>query len=516
MSERAPVVCESLEEIASFVSSLQSKGVQLWSQDGRLHYKAPRGVLSTPELARLRFMREQVLALLQMHSAGSPMPLSFSQLARWNFYQCGELRSCRQMAAAVRMVGPLQPDVLERSIAAVVYRQDALRTRIVACDGTPVQEVDPPGEVNLPVQDLSALPEPVRLHEIQRVLDECILEHLDLARGPLFVAKLLRFSAREHVLVVAMEHMISDAFSLNILLREILTAYGQLASGHSLALPPIGVQFAEHARRQRASVTDVLCDRWLERLKGCQRLRFSVPELDAHAPCGIGRVPIKVGRTLTAQLRQWARQQRTTLALTMFTAYVALVLRMCRVDEGVIQYEINGRYGPEVENTIGYFASQLYLRMQMHENDRFIDLLARAIQEYCRAHEQSVFSSCTAARVPRPEFARNTLFNWVPRGRSDIEHTCLAGMAHPIHCSTLEFEHPALRAINLDYEPSILLCETDEEIAGGIYFPQSRFSTALMECFARAFLGMAHALLGQPHGRIKDVKLEAGTCFGGL
>jgi hypothetical protein len=511
---------QSIEEIEDILVSTREKGVTLWSENGQLHYKAPKGVLTHEEIDRIRISRNQIVTLLQRSAHSEPAeprlephsrldraPLAFQQLAHWRRYQLNERRAIRQIASALRLRGRLNVNALQESIAEIVRRHDALRTRIVFTDEGPIQEISQAGNCKLELDDLTELPEGLREAEVSRSIEKQILDPIDVSSDPLFAVRLLKLYDDEYVLIVAMEHMISDAFSLNILLRELSDAYTQKLKGRASSLPVIPVQFSEYAVCQSNSLKSWLQKHgayWSERLIACQRVGFPY---DKSSPTktrvGWGIVPVRIGIDLKAELREWSRLRRTTLVMSVFTAYVGLVMRWCNASECTIQYQSDGRVSPETQNTIGYFASLLYLRVVLLENDSLVDLMNRVTEEYCTAYEHSDFSYF-AAQNPRPGISRSSSFNWVPQGPK-IDRF---GSEDEIACSPINFVRPMTRNMELDGEPSILLFDTDgDETVGEVGFPLSRFSVDTMERFGRNFLVFVRALLRQPAGLVKDVLL---------
>jgi len=437
------------------------------------------------------------------------VPLTFSQVAHWNLYQLGQRPAIRQIACATRLLGRLDLDALRSSAAWIFRRHDALRTRIVIYDGLPTQEIDETRDCELNVEELSGLPESFREVEVLRLIESFILKPIDVAAGPLSGVLLLRLGENEHVLIVAMEHMVSDAFSMDILLRELLATYAQILRGRAVSLPKVLVQFGEFAllqRRAQGSLLEKHGPYWNAHLAGCHRVTFP-PDYSSlnESRSGWGTVPVQIGRDLKLELRKWCRRMRTTLVMSVLAAYIGLTLRWCNVSEAVIQFQTDGRVSPAIENTIGYFASVLYLRIQCLERDTFVDLLKRIIDEYCKAYEHADYSYMEA-QVPRPEFTRNTCFNWVPQG-SKVDLSDLDGSEDAIACYPLPFAHPMLRNLERDTEPVILLYDTDGDTVGGIHFPLNRLSKETMERFGRNFLVFIGALLRQPEGRIKDISL---------
>jgi hypothetical protein len=510
-----------MDSVADVLRSVRKKGVRLWSENGQLYYKAPKGALTQDEFDKLRVSKSQLVALLEIGAGGETseprlqprprlnrVPLAFSQLAYWHLYQLSERRAVRHIASATRLRGRLNFDALKESVAEIVRRHDALRTRIVVLDGVPMQEISESDDCELKLNDLTELSESFREAEVKRIIEQLILEPIDVAVGPLFGMRLLRLQDDDHVLIVVMGHMISDESSISILLRDLFTAYMQALKGRAFSLPAIPVQFADFAVWQRIVQTS-----WIERhlrywtwLSESRWLKFPEDQrLQTESRPGWGTVRLQIGSDLKAELREWCRLRQTTLVMSVFTAYVGLVLRWCGVSEAMIRYVTDGRVSPKIENTIGFFASVLYARVALYEGDSFVDLINRVTEAYCQANEHADFSYM-AAQVPRPDFTRSTAFNWVPQG-SKIDLSDLDGTEYTMKCSPVRFAHPMARNLELDGEPSVLLFDADDEIVGDVYFPLNRFSMDTMERFGRNFLVFIRAMLRQPEEHVKNILL---------
>jgi hypothetical protein len=499
------------------LTRMHRKGVRLWTERGQLRYQAPKGALTAQDIDRLKEARSQLIALLgegpDAHDILRPpptsAPLAFSQLMYWNMFQLGERGGHRQVTSATRLLGPLDIGILKRSIAEVIRRHDALRTHIVIVDGTPTQEVATSLEWDLRTDNLTSVPQDRQASEIQQLIDTDILEPVDLETDPLFGFRLIELQADEHALIIVLEHIISDAVSIRLLLAEILQAYAQIIRGQPAALPQIAVQFPNFAARlrdQHPAWLDRHESYWTRRLQQGQRLAFPEPTVPAPpTQCGWGAVPIHIDASLKRELQSWCRARRTTLVLGILTTYIALVLRWCSARELLFQYEFDGRVTPEVANTIGYFASALYLHVELFKQDTFTDLARRVTAEYCNAYEHADHS-WMAAQLPRPQFARNTVFNWVPQSSQDTL-TALAPK-HPLRWEPITFEHPVARTLQVDGEPSILLFDTDEGITGGMYYPRNRLTQQTMEGFTSAFFVFLKALCADAGTRISDLPLS--------
>ena len=510
---------EPTELLADVLASMRCKGVRLWTDKGQLRFKAPQGALTQRELERLRACRTEIFDLLEnegrvgngMTSLGplTSAPLTFSQMAHWRLYDLRERPAIRQIASATRLCGQLNTDALKRSLDEMVRRHEALRTRIVIRDGIPVQQISTAGYCQLTLQDLTALPEGIRESEVYQLIEQFILEPIDLAVAPLFGACLLKVRDDEQVLIIAMEHIISDMFSMRVLLRDLYATYTQQVTGHVVALPAISVQPAEFAVRQR-----VAQEAWLEKngaywrkLTSSRRLRFPMDDVSSPSMrLGWDVKYLKIGSELKAELCGWSRQKRTTIVMSCFTAYVGLLLRWCNSLDAVVLFQTDGRVSADIENTIGYFASPLCLRIVVGKDDGFMALSNQVIEKYCEAYERAD-SFYFAAQESPPEIVRSSCFNWIPPG-SGFTISELNGSEYALTCRPVQFKHPLAKHLQIDGDPSILLFEDDDEISGEVWFPLSRFSPTTMDQFGRNFLVCIRALLRQPEEPLSKLRLH--------
>lgn len=498
------------------LGALRERGVMLWMENGQLRYKAPRELVSEEELKWLRISRDRIISLLGHPSDVGPpnavhtkAPLTFSQCSHWHLYGLAKRRAIRQIASATHIRGLLNVDEMRRSVERVVDRHESLRTTIQIRDGLLVQEVGDLERIQFSVEDLTTVPDELRRAEVIRHIEEHILEPIDVSTGPLFGVRLLKLDGHEHVLIVAMEHMISDAFSMGILLRDLFAFYAHGLTGAMPDLPGIAIQFADYAIVQRLSQRIWWNDHgpyWNELRKGAVRMSFpDDPNLTNAACSGWETIGVHMAAGLRTALHEWCRARRTTLALGVFTAYAALVMRLLDTSESIIQFQSDSRDAVGIENTIGYFSTAIYIRLRLGEQDRFVDLLQQVTRQYCEAYEHAD-ASRAPAEIPRPGFTRNSHFNWVPVSPGGV--SWLADSKDAIECSSISFEHPMLRTVEWDYEPLILLFDSGSEISGGISFPRNRFTAGTIKRFEVGFMSIVNEMLRSPECKVRDVPLE--------
>ena len=275
-----------MSSVESLLSALRRSGVRLWIEGDDLRYRAPKAVLSRLELDELRRRKSEIVDFLQhardlVGRTAPPLvarprperiPLSYAQERLWFLEQLGLVGSAYHVATAIRLEGALDVGALERGIGEVERRHESVRTRFAAVDGQGVQVIDEPQPYRLEVVDLSALGPRAGPGEAQRLAQAHAAERFDLATGPLLRVKLLRLGAEHHVMLVNMHHIVSDGWSMGVMVREIGALYGAYAAGLSSPLGDLAVQYADYALWQRDWLAGEVLARqvgyWKERWRG--------------------------------------------------------------------------------------------------------------------------------------------------------------------------------------------------------------------------------------------------------
>lgn len=504
------------EELEGIIQRLHGKGVVLWVEKGTLRYRAPKGLLEAAERDTLNQANAAIARWLEhntLHTRPTGRrqttrraPLTFTQLAHWSDRRTFGGRPVRQVASVTRLVGELHGDLLERSITIVGRRHDALRTRIIFCDDLlPLQDVADEYCPALEVVNLLAIPEDDRAAEVERQIQRAILEADDYAKTPLFTAVLLAIGKSQHSLILAMDHIISDFASLNIVFSDILTTYARLLTGKGGDLPPVLTQFTDYAVRQRSRPLEAFAQAD-QRLNHIAATRFPDDDSEhmAHGGTGWGVARFIIDRDLRASLRLWAQRHGTTIVMAVLTAYSIAVLRWCNVCETVVQTLTDGRADPELENTVGYLAFRLYIRVTTLDRSTFLDVLQQIVEEYCRASEEADFGYMST-RVPLPPITRNTTFNWLPAGvygRRAMSELMDAGVTH----ESVEFSNPLFRLLASDDEPSVCFAECADAIIGEVHYPKSRFSEQYAIRFASCITTSLTTMLSTPSACVRRMR----------
>jgi Condensation domain len=341
-------------------------------------------------------------------------PPSFSQKRLWFVDQMNESESLSyHISYAVLLRGRLLVPVLRRALEAVVDRHDALRTTFVEREGTPLQVVAAKSQTELPLVDLAGLP-PAAREPVARELAVAVAEQpFSLTCGPLLRALLLRLGQGEHVLALVSHHIVSDAWSLVILVRDLTLIYLAFAAGRSVLLPALPLQYRDFAAWQRRFLSGATLDAerayWRRKLLGVSSF-VSLPT-DRPRPAVQGfrgaRERFALDAVVVTSLEELARRTESTLFMVFLAAYAALVRYHAAQDDIVISAPISYRNLRGCENLIGFFVNTLLLRVDLSGNPAFLELIARVRTLVLEAYDHQHLPLDLAIQEAAPERSRS-------------------------------------------------------------------------------------------------------------
>ncbi len=366
-------------------------------------------------------------------SSGLPVeapPLSFSQQRLWFLDQLepGDLSS--NIPAAVMITGKLDIIALEKSLNNLIQRHEALRTTFAAEAGRPVQVIAP--ELNLELAITEELPglgvqqnelaaiavEDSAAQVIQKWVVSQVQVPFDLARGPLIRAALLKVNWNQSLLVVTIHHIVSDGWSMGILVKEIASLYDAYINNRAPSLLPLQLHYTDYAAWQREWLSGDELDRqlsyWTKQLTGLP----PVLELPTDRP----RPAIKSSRgalasftlddDLSDEIQSLARQEGVTVYMFMLAAFQTLLYRYTGQDDIAVGSAIANRTRSEIENLIGFFVNTLVLRTDLSGDPGFKELLQRVrdVAFGAYAHQDLPFEMLVEALQPQRNLSYTPLF----------------------------------------------------------------------------------------------------------
>ena len=261
------------------------------------------------------------------------LPLSFAQQRLWFLDQLEPNNPLYNIPCSLRADFAIDVEILERSLNALAERHETLRTTFIAVDGEPEQVIAPSVQTPLSLVDFTHLPKTERNQEAQRRMDEEAKRPFDLAHGPLLRATVLRLGHEEDILLLNIHHIISDRWSMGVLLQELSCLYGAYSEGKHSPLAELSVQYADFAVWQRQLLQGEVFQQQLAYWK--DQLKDAPPVLEL--PTDRPRLPVETFRgdvatvafsnELSAKLNTLSRGQGVTLFMTLLAAFQTLLAR---------------------------------------------------------------------------------------------------------------------------------------------------------------------------------------------
>ncbi|MFJ4972176.1 amino acid adenylation domain-containing protein [Streptomyces sp. NPDC088755] len=349
---------------------------------------------------------------------GAPAPASLTQQRIWLLDQLRPGLPTYNETAGWRLEGGLDVSVLESCLTEIIRRHEALRTTFTDAPGGPLQSIGKPRPLPLDVTDLTRLPHEQREEKAHRIIVEQARKPFDLALGPLLRVSLLRFTDREHVLVLIAHHIITDGWSTDLFRRELAELYAAFSQARPSPLAEPNLQYADFAvwQRRRAGGPDLEAqlDYWRGQLAQAPSLlqlpiAATRPEIATHDGA---RLPFAVPENLGRAVAALAQQHGATSFMVLLSALQTLIHRYTGEHDILVGTALAGREHPELEKIIGFFANTVVLRGRLGADAAFVDVLAQAKGAVIAAQDnQDVpFDSVVDALRPQRSPGFNPLF----------------------------------------------------------------------------------------------------------
>ncbi len=418
---------------------------------------------------------------------GERLALSFAQQRLWFLEQLGDAGKAYHVPVGLRLRGELDRDALGCALDRIVERHEALRTTFHTADGEPVQRVQPAEESRFVLRHLHA-----GEAELEALMAGEASAPFDLQRGPLIRGCLVELAADEHVLLVTMHHIVSDGWSMGVLVDEVSALYAAFREGAADPLAPLAVQYPDYAAWQRKWVDgEVLGEQaeyWKAALAGAPELL----ELPADRPRPVPQshagatLPLELDEALTAALKALSQRHGTTLFMTLLAGWAVVLGRLSGQRDLVIGTPTANRGRPEIEGLVGFFVNTLALRVELDGSPTVAELLGRVKSRALAAqsHQDIPFEQVVERVQPARSLSHSPLFQvmftWqnAPRGTMELPGLTLA---------LLERAPQATAKFDL----SLTLQEAEGRIAGGV-----TYATALYdEGTVRRYLGYLRTVL---------------------
>ncbi|KOR42171.1 hypothetical protein ADT25_15395, partial [Xanthomonas oryzae] len=438
-----------------------------------------------------------------------PLPLSFAQRRLWFLAQLDDrANQAYAMPGGVELRGALKLLALRKALDRIVARHDALRTTFVANGDSATQVIVTP-EVGfaLDYSDLRHAHDPDA--DAQRLAAQEANTPFDLEHGPLIRGRLLRLGEDRHRLLVSMHHLVSDGWSIDVLLRELGALYAAFVQGQPDPLPPLPIQYADYTLWQR---------RWLDGPRLQRQLEFWRDHLrDAPALLALptdrprpalqdyrgDSVDLVLGADLTQPLTALSQRRGTTLFMTVLAAWGTLLARLSSQDQVVIGTPIANRTCSALEPLIGFFVNTQAMRIDLRANPTVADLLAqvRSTVLVAQDHQDLPFEQVIEALNPARDLGHHPIFQAMLVWQNNAEVVLdLPGLQSRV----LEQANPTAK-----FDLQLTLQVQDARIAGQITYATALFERDTIERQRAQFVALLHGLVADDHCRVDRLPLSS-------
>jgi amino acid adenylation domain-containing protein len=436
------------------------------------------------------------------------IPLSFAQQRLWFLHQIEDVGAAYTIPVALRLGGPLDAVALAGAFREVVRRHESLRTRFVTVEGEPRQVIDPAGPAPLPRLDLAGLPPEHREAEIRHRVREEMERPFDLSAGPLFETLLLRLGEDDHLLLARLHHILGDAWSLDILGREVGALYEAFAAGRPSPLPELRVQSADFAIWQRewlrGEVLEAELQVWRRRLAGLPPvldLPTDRPRPAVQTFRGASR-GLELSDALAGRLRDLSRQRGATLFMTLLAGFQGLLARFTGQEDVSVGAPVAGRTRVETEGLIGFFVNTLVLRGDLSGDPDFLELLGRvretALEAY--SHQELPFEKLVEEIRPERSLSHSPLFQVV----FQLTH---AAPAPPLRLPGLTVAPLADETTTAKFDLTLTVAESAGRLNAALEYNVDLFDSPTIVRLLERFQRLLDAAAADPRQRLSDLPL---------
>ncbi len=480
-----------------------------------------QAVFQRPRLAALAQEIEhgvvQSVPTMERADRDGELELSFTQQRLWFLTQLDQRASrAYHIAMGLRLRGRLERQALKAALDRIVYRHESLRTIFVASDGVARQRILP-AEVGFALEetDLSAVADGACVAGVQggangEAIEQRLREltgqearvEFDLTCGPLIRGHLVKVSEQEHVLLLTMHHIVSDGWSMGVLVRELTALYGAYREGRADPLPPLQTQYADYAQWQR---------RWLqgERLQGqieyWQSTLTGAPQLlsvpSDHPRPAVqsyegGQVEVELGEELTAGLKELSRRHGTTLFMTVLAGWAVLLSRLSGQEEVVIGTPVANRGRSEIEGLIGFFLNTLAIRVDVSAGPSTAQLLARVRERVLAAqtNQDVPFEQVVEVLKPERTLSHSPVFqvmlawqNLPQTGGVPLEGLTIEGLA---------VQGQALEGRTSQFDLTLSLMEADGRVVGSLVYATALYERSTIERYLNYWKRLLEGMVG--------------------
>ena len=435
-----------------------------------------------------------------------PAPLSFGQEQLWFLSQIQD-NTTYNLPLALQISGSLNISVLEQVITEIVRRHEILRTNFQQIEGKNLQVIRPEINISLQVINLEQITAKQQLQNVERLINQETDKIFNLSEDDLFQSTLYQLNQNSYILLLNMHHIISDGWSIGILLQELSTLYGAYLAGNKSPLPDLQIQYADYAIWQKEKFTSEIREKQLNYWK--QQLADIPPLLEL--PTDKPRPPIQsfrggiwefsINSNLSQKIRTLTQQSDATLFMTMLAAFVILLYRCSGQDDILIGSPMAGRNRQEIQSLIGYFVNTVVLRTKLTGNPNFREILNQVRQVATDAHNYQDIPYNQVVEALNPQ--RNLSYNPVFQILFDLQHSLTDKLQLPgLTLQPFLGEHSTSK-----FDLSLIIEDRGTELIGAWEYSSDLFTQETISRITENFQTLLNGIVNNPETPINQLPI---------
>ncbi|WP_447739004.1 non-ribosomal peptide synthase/polyketide synthase [Pseudomonas laurentiana] len=430
--------------------------------------------------------------------------LSYAQQRQWFLWQWEPQSAAYNIPTALKFKGQLDTAALQRSFATLIARHETLRTTFHLEDTQAVQIVQQDQPFELPLEVQAQADE----QAVRAWVEAQARQPFNLASGPLLRVGLLRLAQDEHVLAVTLHHIVSDGWSMPVMVQELVQLYQGYSQGQDVSLPALPIQYGDYAIWQR---------RWMEAGEQARQLAFwkeqlgdEQPVLELHTDRPRPAVPSSAGASvgvclpgeLVAALKQCAQQQGVTLFMLLLASFQVLLHRYSGQADIRVGVPVANRNRVETERLIGFFVNTQVIRAEFGPRSSFNELLTQVKQRVlgAQAHQDLPFEQLVEALQPERSLSHSPLFQVMYNHQTQVK-----GERHSL--PGLEVESVAWSNNTAQFDLKLDTVEHEGGIEAALTYATELFDASTIEAMAQHWRNLLQGIVSQPGQQVADLPL---------
>ncbi|HGM8192789.1 pyoverdine non-ribosomal peptide synthetase PvdD, partial [Pseudomonas aeruginosa] len=432
-----------------------------------------------------------------------PLALSFAQERQWFLWQLEPESAAYHIPSALRLRGRLDVDALQRSFDSLVARHETLRTRFRLEGGRSYQQVQPAVSVSIEREQFG---EEGLIERIQAI----VVQPFDLERGPLLRVNLLQLAEDDHVLVLVQHHIVSDGWSMQVMVEELVQLYAGYSQGLDVVLPALPIQYADYALWQRSWMEAGEKERqlayWTGLLGGEQpvlELPFDRPRPARQSHRG-AQLGFELPRELVEAVRALAQREGASSFMLLLASFQALLYRYSGQADIRVGVPIANRNRVETERLIGFFVNTQVLKADLDGRMGFDELLAQARQRAleAQAHQDLPFEQLVEALQPERNASHNPLFQVLFNHQSEIR-----SVTPEVQLEDLRLEGLAWDGQTAQFDLTLDIQEDENGIWASFDYATDLFDASTVERLAGHWRNLLRGIVANPRQRLGELPL---------